>query len=87
MGPGMLAQAEARIAELESELAAAKADRDDYERRWLAAERARGIAERAAAVRAIELDVDAEDLCTCATSGAYLCLRCERIAEDQDIGF
>ncbi len=27
------------------------------------------------------------DACTCATSGAYLCLRCERIAESQDIGF
>ena len=27
------------------------------------------------------------DTCTCATTGAYLCLRCERIAESQDIGF
>lgn len=28
-----------------------------------------------------------DDPCTCATGGAYLCLRCERIAETQDIGF
>jgi hypothetical protein len=27
------------------------------------------------------------DVCTCEPQNAYLCLRCERIAENQDIGF
>lgn len=79
MGPGMLEQA--------------VADRDDYERRWLAECRAHGETQRRLAAAQHELgdhslcstaDCDA---CTCATGGAYLCLRCERIAESQDIGF
>jgi hypothetical protein len=68
----------ARGAELEAELTQVKADRDDYERRWLAAERARGDLQR---------QLDDEPACTCEPQNAYLCLRCERIAESQDIGF
>jgi hypothetical protein len=76
-------------------LAKVKADRDDYEQRWLAECRAHGETRRKLQAAHHELgdhslcdgDCPDDDACTCATGGAYLCLRCERIAETQDIGF
>lgn len=71
-----------------SALASAKADRDDYERRWLAECRAHGETRRSLEARIAELESQLDDdACSCEPQNAYLCLRCERIAEDQDIGF
>jgi len=84
-GRAAWARARAILERVPADVATLAADAADYERRWLAAERARGDAERAAAIRAIELDVDDDDLCSCEPGNAYLCLRCERLAEEQDI--
>jgi hypothetical protein len=85
---------EARIAELETELESVTADRDDYAQRWLAECRAHGDTQRRLTAAHHELGehslcstADCSDACACETGNAYLCLRCERIAEDQDIGF